>query len=106
MSTAARTHQLCRVRATTAATTSPVAASRTIIRRGVGISGSCPARKGANPTHRAAALAALRSEADERPWFAAHLVSDAADFAATWAARRELAAARTAYALFMAGASP
>ena len=53
----------------------------------------------------AGALAALRSQADARPWFAAHLMSDAADFAATWAARRELGAFRSAYALFMAGAS-
>jgi hypothetical protein len=53
----------------------------------------------------AGALAALRSKTDERPWFAAHLISDAADFAATWAVRRKLGAARTVYALFMAGAS-
>jgi hypothetical protein len=53
----------------------------------------------------AGALRALRSDDDARPWLAAHLVSDAADFAATWAARRELGPARSAYALFMAGAS-
>jgi hypothetical protein len=51
------------------------------------------------------ALSALRSGADARPWFAAHLVADATDFAATWAARRALGPARSAYALFMAGAS-
>jgi hypothetical protein len=51
------------------------------------------------------ALSALRSGADARPWFAAHLASDATDFAATWAARRDLGPGRSAYALFMAGAS-
>jgi hypothetical protein len=51
------------------------------------------------------ALAALRSNADARPWFAAHLISDAADLVATWAARSELGPLRTAYALSMAGAS-
>jgi hypothetical protein len=51
------------------------------------------------------ALSALRSGADARPWFAAHLASDATDFAATWAARGTLGPARSAYALFMAGAS-
>jgi hypothetical protein len=51
------------------------------------------------------ALAALFSGSDARPWLAAHLASDATDFAATWAARRDLGRARTAYALFMAGAS-
>jgi hypothetical protein len=51
------------------------------------------------------ALAALFSGADARPWLAAHLASDATDFAATWAARRELGPARSAYALSMAGAS-
>lgn len=35
----------------------------------------------------------------------AHLASDATDFAATWAARRDLGRGRSAYALFMAGAS-
>lgn len=53
----------------------------------------------------AGALAALRGAADARPWLAAHLVSDATDAAATWAARRELGIARTAYAMFMASAS-
>jgi uncharacterized protein (DUF1501 family) len=53
----------------------------------------------------AGALAALRGSADARPWLAAHLVSDAADAAATWAARRELGKARTAYAMFMGSAS-
>jgi uncharacterized protein (DUF1501 family) len=53
----------------------------------------------------AGALAALRGSADARPWLAAHLVSDAADAAATWAARRELGTARTAYAMFMGCAS-
>jgi hypothetical protein len=53
----------------------------------------------------AGALATLRGSGDARPWFAAHLVSDATDAAATWVARRELGAARTAYAMFMGGAS-
>ena len=53
----------------------------------------------------AGALAALRGSADARPWLAAHFVSDATDAAATWAARRELGTARTAYAMFMAGPS-
>ena len=53
----------------------------------------------------AGALAALRSDADARPWFAAHLISDAADLVATLAARTELGSKRTAYALSMAGAS-
>jgi hypothetical protein len=51
------------------------------------------------------ALRALRSGADARAWFAAHLVSDATDFAATWAERRELPAPAVAFALTMAGAS-
>jgi hypothetical protein len=53
----------------------------------------------------AGALVALRRPTDARPWFAAHLVSDAADVLATWAARRELGAARSVYAIFMGGAS-
>jgi hypothetical protein len=53
----------------------------------------------------AGALVALQSNVDDRPWSAAHLVADGTDFAATWIARRELARARTTYALFMAGAS-
>jgi hypothetical protein len=53
----------------------------------------------------AGALAALRGSADARPWLAAHFVADAADAAATWAARRELGAARTAYAMFRGSAS-
>jgi hypothetical protein len=51
------------------------------------------------------AFAALRGEGDARPWLAAHLFSDATDLVATWAARQELGAARTSYAMFMAGAS-
>jgi hypothetical protein len=51
------------------------------------------------------ALRALRSGDDARPWLAAHLVSDATDFVATWIARKELGPARSAYAMFMAGAS-
>ena len=51
------------------------------------------------------ALRALRSGADARPWFAAHLVSDATDLLATWAERRELPAPSVAYALTMASAS-
>jgi hypothetical protein len=54
---------------------------------------------------RTGALAALRRSTDARPWFAAHLVADATDAAATWAARRELGAARTIYAMFMGTAS-
>jgi hypothetical protein len=53
----------------------------------------------------AGALAALRADADARPWFGAHLVSDGVDFAATWAARNELGPWRTAYALGVAGVS-
>jgi hypothetical protein len=53
----------------------------------------------------AGALRALRGAEDARPWFAAHALADGADFAATWLARREIGPARTAYALFMAGAS-
>jgi hypothetical protein len=53
----------------------------------------------------AGALAALRGAADARPWFTGHLVADATDAAATWAARRELGAARTTYAMFMGTAS-
>jgi hypothetical protein len=51
------------------------------------------------------ALRALRTGADARPWFAAHLVSDATDFLATWSERRELPKPSVAYALTMAGAS-
>jgi hypothetical protein len=51
------------------------------------------------------ALAALRGYADARPWLAAHLVSDATDAAATWAARRELGALRTVYAMAMGSVS-
>jgi len=51
------------------------------------------------------ALAAFISGSDARPWLAAHLASDPGDFAATWAARRDLGRARSAYALFMTGAS-
>ena len=51
------------------------------------------------------ALRALRSGADARPWFAAQLVSDAADFLATWAERRELPPLSVAFALTMAGGS-
>jgi hypothetical protein len=51
------------------------------------------------------ALRALRSGADARPWFAAQLVSDASDFLATWAERRELPALSVAFALTAAGAS-
>jgi hypothetical protein len=53
----------------------------------------------------AGALSTLRADADARPWFAAHLVSDAVDLAATWAARDELGPWRTAYALAVAGVS-
>jgi hypothetical protein len=53
----------------------------------------------------AGALRALRGGEDARPWFGAHALADGADFAATWAARREIGPARSAYALFMAGAS-
>jgi len=53
----------------------------------------------------AGALAALRGPGDARPWFAAHLLADATDAAATWVARRELGAVRTAYAMFMGSAS-
>ena len=53
----------------------------------------------------AGALAALRGYTDPRPWLAAHLVSDATDVAATWAARRELGPARSLYAITVAGAS-
>lgn len=51
------------------------------------------------------ALAALRGSDDARPWLAAHFVADATDAAATWAARRELGAGRTIYAMFMGTAS-
>jgi len=51
------------------------------------------------------ALHALRSGADARPWFTAHLVSDATDFLATWAERREFPTVSVAFALTMAGAS-
>jgi hypothetical protein len=53
----------------------------------------------------AGALRALRAPSDARPWLAGHFVADAADAAATWAARRELGAARTTYAMFMGTAS-
>src|SRR5829696_7406680 len=53
----------------------------------------------------AGAIAALRGRGDARAWFAAHLVSDATDVLATWAARRELGPARTAYAIFMGTAT-
>jgi hypothetical protein len=51
------------------------------------------------------ALAALRGGRPARAWLAAHLVSDAADFVATWAARRSIPRAAAAYALLMAGGS-
>src|SRR4051794_38781529 len=51
------------------------------------------------------ALTALRAGGDARPWFAAHLVSDASDFAATWRERERLTTPAAAYALAMAGAS-
>jgi hypothetical protein len=52
------------------------------------------------------ALAALfGGRPDARAWFAAHALSDSVDFVATVAARRELPASGTAFALSVAGAS-
>jgi hypothetical protein len=51
------------------------------------------------------ALRAMLADGDDRAWFAGHLVSDAADAVGTWLAREEIGRARTAYGLFMSGAS-
>jgi hypothetical protein len=53
----------------------------------------------------AGTLTALHGYADPRPWFAAHLVSDATDVVATWTARRELGPARSLYAIAVGSAS-
>jgi hypothetical protein len=53
----------------------------------------------------AGALLALRGYGNARPWFAGHLVADATDVVATWAARRELGPARSTYAILMGTAS-
>jgi hypothetical protein len=54
----------------------------------------------------AGALQALaRQGADPRPWFAAHALADATDFAATLAARDRLPREGVRFALAMAGAS-
>ena len=53
----------------------------------------------------AGALAAMRNGRSARPWFAAHLASDATDLVATWRLRHDLPSASAAYALTVAGAS-
>jgi hypothetical protein len=53
----------------------------------------------------AGAIAALRGYGEPRLWFAAHMLSDATDVVATWAARRELGPARSAYATAVGTAS-